>query len=460
MKGVIIMKEKGIKEEYKVSLYNNIIDLNDGGVGVFNSFSGRLVKIDSEYDDVADMLKSGVVIDDERINYDFLEKNNLIVYSDIDEISKVRLFKMQELMDNVLGITIYSTYNCNFRCRYCYETHSKEVMNEQVQDDLVNFVNKNISKYSAVVVSWFGGEPLLTTNLIDSVSKRLIEICKKNKKPYMANMTTNGYNLSLEVFKRMLKNHVYSYQITIDGAEDNHNFQRPHIAKNDSYSRIINNLKDIRDNVKSNLFNIIIRCNVSKKVMNNIDEYIDTLKREFSGDKRFNCLWRPASDWGGDEVKDFIDNICTMQEMQTALEIGREAGLDFFTHFRLMQPGGSVCYASRKNYFAIGTDGKVYKCTGQENDDINNVGVLKDGDMILDDNKVAKWTAASFDAAGECEKCSYYPSCLNATCPTRILIMDEKKCCGHEKENIEVLIKLFCNSNDYVIPYFEKEAVS
>lgn len=441
-----------MKETYKVSRYNNIVDLEDGGIGVFNSFSGKLIKIENKHENVIDMLKHKKAFDAEKINYKFLHENNIIVSAETDELSNVRLMKMKELMDNTLGITIYSTDNCNFRCRYCYETHSKAIMSEQVQEDLISFVNKNINKYSAVVISWFGGEPLLTIGMIDKISARLMEICRKNKKPYMANMTTNGYNLTLDVFKRMLKNHIYSYQITIDGVEDNHNYQRPHVSQKDSYARIMKNLCDIRDNIKSNLFSIIIRCNVSKKIMNNIDEYIANLRKEFGEDKRFNCLWRPASDWGGDEVVNFMDNICTMQEMQTALEKGRESGLDFFTHFRLMQPGGSVCYASRKNYFAIGTDGTVYKCTGQDRDDINHVGVLKDGDMIIDADKVSKWTTASFNAS-ECEQCSYYPSCMNATCPTKILINGEEKCCGHEKENINVLIKMFCKSDDYAISY-------
>lgn len=52
---------------------------------------------------------------------------------------------------------------------------------------------------------WFGGEPLLEMNLIQSVSERLMEICRKNRKIYSAQITTNGYTLTEEIFSKLLK---------------------------------------------------------------------------------------------------------------------------------------------------------------------------------------------------------------------------------------------------------------
>ena len=52
-------------------------------------------------------------------------------------------------------------------------------------------------------VEWFGGEPLLCMDVIENLSKHFIDICRKAHKGYTAAITTNGYLLDLETFRKL-----------------------------------------------------------------------------------------------------------------------------------------------------------------------------------------------------------------------------------------------------------------
>ena len=114
-------------------------------------------------------------------------------------------------------------------------------------------------------------------------------------RPFTASMTTNGFLLDIDNFKKLLKCNVIYYQITIDGTKDIHDIQRPHSElKISTYDRIINNLKHIKDEIRSGMFKITIRSNFSRFHLNRIDEYKQTFYKLFGDDKRFQFFVRPV----------------------------------------------------------------------------------------------------------------------------------------------------------------------
>lgn len=75
--------------------------------------------------------------------------------------------------------------------------------------------------------NWYhSGEPLLAMDIIESMSVRIMEICKKAKRKYISDITTNGYLLSLDVFRKLLDLNVIEYQITIDGPKEIHDAKK------------------------------------------------------------------------------------------------------------------------------------------------------------------------------------------------------------------------------------------
>lgn len=80
-----------------------------------------------------------------------------------------------------IGLVICPTMSCNFRCPYCFEDRVSGTMSQQVQDDIVALAGRlfDMSGARAIQVNWFGGEPLLAPDIIESLSGRLIALAKE-----------------------------------------------------------------------------------------------------------------------------------------------------------------------------------------------------------------------------------------------------------------------------------------
>ena len=75
---------------------------------------------------------------------------------------------------------IAPTMDCNMACPYCFESNADNYMSEEVQertfDFAINFLKMHNCKTFHVI--WFGGEPLMSKEIIYKLSRRFIEYCK------------------------------------------------------------------------------------------------------------------------------------------------------------------------------------------------------------------------------------------------------------------------------------------
>ena len=207
------------------------------------------------------------------------------------------LEKKQEF-DNYLHLNILTTEECNFRCTYCYEAFARGTMSEDTQMQLIRFVEEKIGMRDGLIVSWFGGEPLEGIEVIRRLSLAFMNICKQKKKVYFAGITTNGYLLTEEIVRELKKYHVVEYQITLDGLPEDHDKQRVLKDGSGSAERIIENLRNIKNNIHSNSIRITLRTNFTKSMLVNAKKFIDFLQENFLNDPRFGIFWQVAEDYG------------------------------------------------------------------------------------------------------------------------------------------------------------------
>lgn len=80
-----------------------------------------------------------------------------------------------------LSLVIAATSNCNFRCVYCYEGSvlRASTMSEAIQEAIVKFVESEAPHLETFTVTWYGGEPLLALDIIENLSIKFVDICKK-----------------------------------------------------------------------------------------------------------------------------------------------------------------------------------------------------------------------------------------------------------------------------------------
>lgn len=440
---------------YKSSKFNYITENKKGELLLFNSYVGtdsfcKILVENKEY--IKNIINETKVIDDDSSTIKALFNKGFLIKEEEDEDRKKELLKNETIYNNNLSIIILPTEQCNFRCEYCYESFNKGFMSKELQDAIIRYVRRNINKYQSLHVSWFGGEPTLAMDIIQYLSDQFIEICKKAKKPYTSSITSNGYLLTPENMKTLIKCKVYSYQVTIDGIEEVHNRQKPHITGVKTFQTVINNLIYIRDHIKTNLIEITIRTNISKLLYDRIDEYLEYYSNLFSEDKRFYFFIRPVGDWGGTCVKQMEEHLFNKDSFHLVYDkiINSPYKLQFVMKY-FLNTCGSVCYANLRNSFIIDSNGVVRKCTCNLEDERNKIGILNlDGKLDLDQIQIAKWIICS--EKEKCNDCSFYGNCLGGSCNWRNNFTNkDDTICPHEKEYINETLILSDQYKEFTI---------
>jgi uncharacterized protein len=252
------------------------------------------------YDDylTIDNYKRLSVSNDIKITNPFF-KNKFFIGSGINEkkiVEDARAVAFVE-RNQTLNLTIKPTISCNLDCIYCWQKDESGFMNEGTIENVLKFIDNKVKTVKKLVINWFGGEPMLAYDIIISMMERVGTICRNNHIPYLGLMSTNGTLLTSEKMNVLLKHHIYSFQVTLDGTKELHDRCRP--AKNpviSSYDLITKNLINIRDAVKQKYLEIIVRVNVTKDFLKNKEDFIRFYKANFLCDKRFSLLLEDVTD--------------------------------------------------------------------------------------------------------------------------------------------------------------------
>ena len=423
---------------YKSSQFNILVPTPDNGIVIRNLFSQKYLHVPEPMrDKVIEYLDMSTCAhtDLESTYINRLVQGGFLVPYDEEESAKVDSFRkdIAQATDQ-LDITILPTDDCNFRCAYCFEYERHSYMSHDTAESIVKYFEKNFSRYRKVYIQWFGGEPLLCKDTIHYIMTNAIRIAKRERVSLIAGITTNGYELDVETYKMLCANRISWIQISVDGTRDIHNFQRPHKCNHDSYTRIVNNLKAIRDQVPAGMCKIYYRVTISKQILQRIDEVLQFYKQEFAYDNRFRLSLQPIMDWGGDRVGNILDELPSVEDTVGCLKKAAMYGLMPIGH-HTQAASGVVCEAMRVNGFVVGPDNTVHKCPMAmyaNTDSCVNKGVIghlsQEGDMHLNTANNNAWCEGSPYKGELCYKCRYYAICHgNVTCPYSMKFSNEKK---------------------------------
>ncbi|MBR3315282.1 MAG: radical SAM protein [Atopobiaceae bacterium] len=166
-------------------------------------------------------------------------------------------------------ITICPTMACNFECPYCFSHHGRGKMSEQVQGEIVMLAKRMLdaSRAGKLVVTWFGGEPLLACDVIESLSAQLIELTEKRSCEYRSWIFTNGYLITpdvVDLFGRCRIEHVH---IPLDGIGAVNDATRRLIGGGPTFERIMENLGLLKPPIQT-----LVRANTHAGNVSQLDE--------------------------------------------------------------------------------------------------------------------------------------------------------------------------------------------
>lgn len=159
------------------------------------------------------------------------------------------------------------TTRCNLNCLHC---GSDCKFDSQTSDmPLKDFLNvlqslKSHVKPEKTIVCLTGGEPLVRNDLIEAGSKI-------HSMGFQWGMVTNGFAMTSDKFKSILKAGISSMAISLDGLEDDHNWFR---GRKDSFKKALNAIEMAA--LTKGLYFDVITC-VNKRNIRNLNKLKEIL---------------------------------------------------------------------------------------------------------------------------------------------------------------------------------------
>lgn len=265
-------------------------------------------------------------------------------------------------MSDYFQLTLITTSDCNLRCRYCFANsgETKVVMQEDVAMAAVRYAMKKATGRS-LLISFFGGEPSLTSELIKKVvvfAKQLI--IGTDVKEVRFNITTNGVMSSS--FLRFLIDNSFFLTISMDGLPIVQDYQRP--LKNGNRSSVV--VEETINTLVSEEREFMIRATITDYSVEYIVpsiEYLSVLGVTQFHCEAINLAGRAMIKTKGQAMKrPATEDYC--RELKAAIIRAGELGMGILnsSYMNLMQPSFHFCDGVGGNRISVTYTGDVTIC--------------------------------------------------------------------------------------------------
>jgi uncharacterized protein len=439
---ISVMQNDGDIESYKKSSYI-VSSCIDHDVILFNTFTGGIIKIDkkeiaglnsSNYEDIIYKLS------EKRTDYrDVLIKNGFFIKEYINEFNIIKTnYYIKKYQRKYVAITINTGLICNCRCEYCYEgkSHSIDsILKKEKADDIIAFIKRQFSKEIKISVTFIGGEPLIC---IEQIQYMYYEL-KKYFNDIKCSIITNGLLLNKEIALFIKEITDENIQISIDGPKNYHNKKRKAINGEDTYNKLLLNIKILQElDIPIN-----IRVHIDDKFIKNVNilSWIEDIKKDFNINKKIRFYLAPIVKIGkGTRILDkkYVEYIIDVYNRFIENNISI-----VFSH--IFKPITFLCAVDTFNSFSIDSDGEIYKCWHDltiSNFNNNRFGNIYKGINIA---KIINYISKiDINENIECKQCKFLPLCYGG-CPEYISSGYNK--CTILKDYYSQLLSLFIKMN-------------
>ena len=353
----------------------------------------------------------------------------------------VRIAKALHKESNILStsFTWVVSYNCNFRCPYCFENKEIKDGNQKLtftkeQVDIAFKSQDAIQPHPQLrnnVITLYGGEPLLAEN------KEIITyiIQEGHKRGYQFIAITNGYEI--DQFEHLLGNNgIYRLQVTIDGSKEIHDSRRIHYKNGATFDKIIANIQlALNKGVK-----VVVRMNSDGR---NINQYTE-LKTFFEKKHFFDY---PHFYFYIARLRDYYDITVKEQQglnfmsPQTFINKQKEISFTPFTLdtgyykdiYNALVRGRSIpfrpvaCKAQSSEY-VLDPLGNIYPCWETVGKKEHIKGTYSDKGITWNVDVYNKWRNINIMENETCRMCKYVLFC-GGGCPYHKMIQKNDQQC-------------------------------
>lgn len=428
----------------KLSKYNLLKKYDDTTI-FFNATTCALAVVDDNFLKVVEDIEKNAY---DESKYDTqlisdMKTSGCILDDDIDELERLEFFRNISKYDiTKLGLTVAPTLDCNFRCKYCFETHPKGVMSAEVQADLVNFVEKRLTAAKSFSVTWYGGEPLLAKDIVYSLSEKFLALCEKSNINYDAFIITNASLLEDDDIEKFKKYKIQGAQITIDGPKEIHDKRRRNTKNESTFDKLIDRINALLNND----FTAICRINVDKDNISRVEELLETLRKKIDKFENLKIDFGQVSAFT--DVCKSIESDCYNNEQYAEIMMplyAKVAEFGFKINRMAVYPSPRVnfCCYDYATSFVVDNHGEIYRCWNHVGNLKRSCGNVKNFD---EDNLRSNYLSAiqwNPIRHAKCRDCNCLPICMGG-CPDAMKnSVDGQPVCGTIKYNLEKVLNYY-----------------
>lgn len=335
---------------------------------------------------------------------DFVKKG-FVIDANTNELSILKVEYLKSKFDpKLLSVVIVPTYQCNLDCAWCYEKLTygavdSTVMNDDIQERIYRWIEKNLDGVEKLEIFWHGGEPLLALDAVKQLGGKLKRLAEERNIQFVSKMSTNGYLFTEDVARELSEIGIREYKMSMDGCRENHDYRKRHKDGSATFDTILENIEKNIGCVDA----VDLRINVDKEGLPDAYELMRILEEKGLRGKVIPRLGKPR------EFADSINDASFTKE-----EYSCEAA-----YYSLLQGVGPkefmkkdcFCLTNQLNGVIIDGHGTLFKCVSDTGDG-QSCGKLKE-DGTPEYNKYFYAHGAANPMESEpCVKCPFLPICI------------------------------------------------
>lgn len=394
--------------EFKPSIFNYVFCPIEGNPMIWNSFTGSILRLNSQETEVMRNGKLSKLVP-ERLRQ--LADGGFLIPNDTDELSRLFAAIERNAQSPWLDFRILTTTACNASCAYCYERGTQILtMNRETAEQTAHFIaarHRDSNLYIPVHLEWFGGEPLLNRDAIDSICHELRSVGVA----WYSTMMSNSVLFDSQIIKDAVDSwQLRRVQTTLDGAGKRHEAAKG--LPSGSFSRILENIHILLDS------KVVVRIRINFDHEDAINELIDCMSREFPGGiERLGIYICPLYKKVQQYPAEIMERIIGLN--RRLIDVGLAKAESFYT----LKPRSSRCFAAYKGGYTIAPNGKLYNCSHNMSPE-QCVGTIWSYDY---ENSVRQ----AFIPKGfsdKCKNCVLLPMCLGGCRAAELDIADMPQC--------------------------------
>lgn len=309
-----------------------------------------------------------------------------------------------------MKLTLSLTQRCNLSCAYCYAGKTEGAdMSESTLRRSLERVLEYLPPKAPLEVAFFGGEPLLRFDLIETAVAFLRSHPAAAGRALSLRLTTNGTRLSEEMLAFLTAEQV-AVCVSVDGPPGLHDARRQFRGGRGSYATVVRNIARARERLADLQLNAVY----GPEDLPNLAEIVASLTPLEPNAIHLNPNIR--ADWSHCDVAAFAPAFERLADFyMDSFRAGREIGLNVVDGKLMVFAKGGYGAADRCGMgvreLAVAPSGNLYGCERLIGDDTGGPFYL--GNIHLNPALGCRCNPVRQARPTPCERCTLAPYCVH-----------------------------------------------